>query len=216
MLGMVGLMDMKSCSHCGTDRGYAETVRMAGMDNFLQSVQPLYGSNDEAWSYYLVPTTTSDYVPLNCYYPIITYSDYVPLNCYYPIITYIILVCYSQPSDICGNSDTIYESHCIICTQTVIYYIAHESRIVNEMKCKRWSLSFTTAENTVSKLGYIVVNPWFLASCKSPRPSSGSLPKFTNRVSWPPVWWCLSTAAFSEVGRIEAGTDAVWLRRFDY
>ena len=31
---------MKNCPNCSTERGYAETVRMAGMDDFLESIRP--------------------------------------------------------------------------------------------------------------------------------------------------------------------------------
>ena len=39
---------MKNCPNCSTERGYAETVRMAGMDDFLESIRPLYDSDTEA------------------------------------------------------------------------------------------------------------------------------------------------------------------------
>lgn len=55
LLGCVACVDewyagpnglMKNCPNCNLDRGYAEIVRMAGMDEFLDSIRPLYGDAD--------------------------------------------------------------------------------------------------------------------------------------------------------------------------
>lgn len=83
------------------------------------------------------------------------------------------------------------------------------------MKCispalKGWSLSFTTPEKSGSKLGYLAMNPWFLASCKSSLPSNGSCPNFGSTVKWPPVCSNPYTAS-SATGRTVAGTLAAQL-----
>lgn len=55
LLGCVSCVDqwysgpnglMKSCPNCSTERCYAETIRMAGMDDFMETIRPLYEDSD--------------------------------------------------------------------------------------------------------------------------------------------------------------------------
>ena len=38
---------IKSCMNCGTQRGYAETMQMAGLNEFFEAIQPIFNDDSE-------------------------------------------------------------------------------------------------------------------------------------------------------------------------